>query len=277
MRTAIGIFTSQSYSLATGVLFATLGALAQGFLLLLYWSWQAFHYGRQNIGIYAFASIAQTGRAPHSTEKLAIDCGTVLGIAGTFNVLAVAVSPAYLHAPFAFFYRAGTLLFLGLAGFSLVVYFKLLKDTTVFKTLFYFTSVFFFYPVFISIDINIGFLSYAIAHGLQYLLFMTVVSANAEPRHRARAVSYRNLAKLAIFVSIVGFAFWRVGDLRQLEIARESRIYAFVFDFLFGAVLGATMSHFVVDASAWKLRMIPQRSYISQRFSFIFHERSKKE
>jgi hypothetical protein len=30
------------------------------------------------------------------------------------------------------------------------------------------------------------------------------------------------------------------------------------------------MSHFVVDAGAWKLSMARQRAYISKRFDFLF-------
>jgi len=57
---------------------------------------------------------------------------------------------------------------------------------------------------------------------------------------------------------VVGFAFWRVADLKQLEIVKDSWVYSRAADFLFGAVLGATMSHFVIDASAWRLRMEKQ-------------------
>jgi hypothetical protein len=65
----------------TGLLFAFANATIQAFALLLYWSWQAFHYGRQNVGIYAFASIAETGRAPKKAEKFAIEAN-VRALAG---------------------------------------------------------------------------------------------------------------------------------------------------------------------------------------------------
>ena len=40
-------------TLVTGILFATLNFVGQAFILLTYWAWQAFHYGRQHIGVYA--------------------------------------------------------------------------------------------------------------------------------------------------------------------------------------------------------------------------------
>jgi hypothetical protein len=253
----------------TGLLFAFTNTITQAFVLLFYWSWQAFHYGRQNIGIYAFASLAETGTAPRKEEKLAIEFGTILAILGTFKILGTAVAPAYLHSAFDLFYRFGLVAFFAVPVFSLVVYIKFFRHTTFLKSCLFFTSVFFFLPVFISTDNNIGFLSYAIAHGLQYIIFMTVISATgtADPVK----ASYKGLAQLAGLLLVVGFAFWRVADLKEVEIVKSTWAYARVADFLFGAVLGATMAHFVVDADAWKLRMERQREYITKRFSFVFN------
>jgi hypothetical protein len=272
------IYVPLLLTIATGLLFALLSLAGQAFLLLTYWAWQAFHYGRQNIGVYAFASIAQTGAAPHRAEKLAIDCGTILGILGTFKILGTAVAPAYLHGAFDRLYQFGSVSFAAVLIFSLAVYLKFFRETTLFKTIFFFTSVFFFYPVFASTDMNIAFLSYAMAHGLQYIVFMAIVSANTDQSAQTRRIPYRSILTLGLCVFIVGFLFWRVGDLRQMEVIKSSRFYASAADFLFGAVLGATMSHFVVDASAWKLSMAAQRAYISNRFGFIFDKRdSRKE
>ncbi len=255
--------------LVTGAVFAFASFTIQAFALLIYWAWQAFHYGRQNVGIYAFASIAETGRAPRKAEKIAIDVGTVLAILGTFKVLGAAVAPAYLRVSFDYLYQIGLVGFFALAVFSVAVYFKYFQDTSLFKTLFFFTSVFFFAPVFISTDNNIGFLSYAIAHGLQYIIFMSVISFSAG-NDKVRPAVYKNVAVFLGFLLLVGFAFWRVNDLREFEFVKSTWAYARIADFLFGAVLGATMSHFVVDASAWRLSMAKQRSYITKRFNFVF-------
>jgi MFS family permease len=269
------IYTPIFLTVVTGLMFAFSSYRAQGFILLAYWAWQAFHYGRQNIGIYAFASIAQTGRAPHRIEKLAIDLGTILGILGTFRILGMTVSPDYLHGTFNYLYQFGYVAFAGVFIFSLAVYLKYYRDTTVFKTLFFFTSVFFFYPVFISTDENVAFLSYAIAHGLQYIIFMTVISANSGQADEPRSVAYKGIWKLLIFLLVVGFAFWRVSDLKQMEVMNSTWVYTALADFLLGAVLGATMSHFVVDAGAWKLSMARQRDYITKRFGFIFDKKTR--
>jgi len=256
-------------TLITGTVFAFAGLTLTAFVLLAYWSWQAFHYGRQNVGIYAFASIAETTKPPRIEERLAIDAGTLLAIVGTFKILGMAVAPVYLHRAFNYLYQFGFVTFLVLLVFSVAVYVKCFKQTTLFKTVFFFTAVFFFLPVFLSTDVNIGFLSYAMAHGLQYIIFMTVISATATDDQR-QAVSYRSLGKLIALLVVLGFAFWRVADLKELEIVKSSGIYSRAADFLFGAVLGATMSHFVIDASAWRLRMKKQRDYMKKRFYFVF-------
>jgi hypothetical protein len=257
-------------TLITGFLFAFSGLTATAFLLLTYWSWQAFHYGRQNWGMYAFASIAETAKPPRFEERLAIDAGTLLAIAGTFKILGTAVAPAYLHRIFDYLYRFGFITFIGVLIFSIAVYTKFFKQTTVLKTIFFFTAVFFFVPIFVSTNNNIAFLSYAMAHGLQYIVFMSVISATATEEPRQARLSYKSLLKLGTFLLVVGFAFWRVGDLRQMEMVKDSWGYSHAADFLFGAVLGATMSHFVIDAGAWRLRMEKQRAYMSKRFYFLF-------
>lgn len=254
---------------ATGLVFAFTSITVQAFALLLFWSWQAFHYGRQNVGIYAFASIAETGKAPRRPEKLAIEIGTILGILGTFKILGMAVAPAYLHQTFNFLYQIGFVAFVALVAYSIVVYLKLQQPRTLFTTIFFFTSVLFFLPVFISTDNNIAFLSYAIAHGLQYIVFMIVISANTSDSER-KSLPLKSLATLLVFLLIIGFAFWRVNDLREIEFVKATWSYARAADFLFGAVLGATMAHFVIDANAWRLSMDKQRSYMTKRFGFVF-------
>lgn len=255
----------------TGLVFAFASLTVQAFVLLVYWAWQAFHYGRQNVGIYAFASLAETSRSPAKEERLAIEAGTLLAILGTFKILGTAVAPAYLHRTFDLLYQFGLIAFVGVLIFSVIVYARSFQYTTLLKTLFFFTAVLFFLPVFVSTDNNIAFLSYAIAHGLQYIIFMTVVSStSATSAEQTRSFPYKSLAMFLVFLLIVGVAFWRVNDLRELEFVKSTWPYARAADFLFGAVLGATMSHFVVDADAWRLRMEKQRAYITKRFYFVF-------
>ena len=261
------IYVPIALTILTGLVFAFANVVTQAFVLLFYWAWQAFHYGRQNVGIYSFASIAETSKSPTKEERLAIEAGTLLAILGTFKILGMAVAPAYLHRTFDYLYQFGLVAFVGVLIFSVVVYVRSFQYTTLFKTLFFFTAVLFFLPVFVSTDNNIAFLSYAIAHGLQYIIFMAVISSTTGTRG---AQTYKTVATFLALLLIVGFMFWRVNDLREFQFVKNAWAYARAADFLFGAVLGATMSHFVVDADAWRLRLQRQRAYITKRFYFVF-------
>ena len=242
---------------------------------MIYWSWQAFHYGRQNLGIYSFVSIAQRGVAPSKSEKLVIDLGTWCGIVGTFKILGSGVAPSYLHQPFDTLYWAGAVAFVLVFAASLVVYAQNLKRTTPLLTIFYFTLVCFFLPVFLSTNINVAFFSYAIAHGVQYILFMSVVSLNLDPHAAAKRMQIGNAAKLLALTLVVGFVFYRAGDLKAAQLITAHATLMRIVDFIIGAVLGATMAHFVVDAGAWRLSQTLQRMYIGKRFAFVFGERVK--
>jgi hypothetical protein len=251
----------------SGLVFALASAAVQAYLFLFYWAWQAYHYGRQNVGVYAFASIARGAGPPQQAERLALELATYCGILGTFKVLGTGVAPVYLQGFFEYLYRAGYFCYLALFIFGLYAYLKNIRHTTLTKTLFFLTLLFFFYPIYLSNNILVAFSSYAIAHGLQYIIFMMVVSFNSE-RETARK-TVRNVVKLMLLTLLVGFAFYRVADLKSFEFIKGQAVLAGTLDFLVGAVFGATMAHFVIDAGAWRLSKASPRAYMIKRFGFI--------
>ncbi|MCU1264978.1 MAG: hypothetical protein JWM21_1296 [Acidobacteria bacterium] len=264
-------------TVGTGLVLAFSNPTTQAFVFLTFWGWQAFHYGRQNTGVYAFVSIAEKRRPASKLEKLAIDAGTICGILGTFKILGFNVSPVYLQGLLEFLYQVGKFGLLGVAVFSLFVYFRNFKETTLLKSIFFFTLVFFFLPIWLSENINVTFLSYAIAHGLQYITFMSVVSLNSKPDDPASVFPYRSVGKFLLFLLVVGFIFFRAGDLKSLQTIQSSAVLLRLVDFLIGAILGATMAHFVIDAGAWRLSKVAQRAYMSKRFGFLLNSRKLPE
>jgi hypothetical protein len=257
-------------TIATGLLFAFANTIIQAYILLIFWAWQAFHYGRQNTGIYSFVSIGTRGVAPDKYERIMIELGTYCGIIGTFKILGMAVAPNYLHGSFDLLYRAGSVIFVAILLASIVVYVRNFKRTTPLLTIFYFTLVCFFLPVFLSTDMNVAFYSYAIAHGVQYILFMTVVSLNFDPQGSAKRFKIASAVKLILITVLVGFLFYRAIDLKGFEFFTANSNFMRLVDFLLGAILGATMAHFVIDAGAWRLSQSLQRTYIGKRFGFVF-------
>lgn len=263
------IYFPIALTVATALVFGFGGTLIEAYILLFYWSWQAFHYGRQNNGIYSFLSIAKRGTKPDRAEKMVIDLGTWCGIIGTFKILGLGVAPAYLHGPIDSIYKFGAWAFVVVVLASIAVYIRNLKRTTPLLTAFYFTLVLFFLPVFISTNINIAFFSYAMAHGVQYILFMTVVSLNVDPENLSNRVQIGNAVKLFGFIVIIGLLFYRAEDLKTIELLTSSPTLLVFVDLIIGAVLGATMAHFVIDAGAWRLSRPMQRTYMGKRFGFI--------
>jgi hypothetical protein len=271
------IYVPLALTIGGGLIVALSNIQTQAYLFLIFWAWQAFHYGRQNLGIYSFSSIAQGTGAPDKLEKLAIDLTTACGILGTFRILGMDVSPEYLRGPIELLYEVGKFGYFAIIVFSLYVFARNFRRTTWLKAVFFWTLILFFLPIYLSNDINVTFLSYAIAHGLQYIIFMGVVSLGAEQGERARAVRYRNALKMMLLMILLGLLFYHADPLRRYEFVKNSRLLLMSFDFLFGAVLGATMAHFVIDAGAWRLSKLPQREYMTKRFGFIFAARDTKE
>ncbi len=259
----------------TGLVFLLTGPLIQTYLLFFYWAWQAFHYGRQNVGIYAFVSISETRKSAPKLERLCLEAATYCGMLGTLKVLGMGIAPGYLRGLFNFLFQSGFYLFLGLFAFSLFSYLKNLGEATVTKTVFFLTLILFFFPMYLSNDANVTFLSYAIAHGMQYLVFMAVVSANSD--RSAFRKRLNNVLKLSACVLFVGFAFMYWAKLKEFDLVRSSATLLKLMDFLFGAVLGTTMAHFVIDAGAWRLTRASTRSYVMDRFGFVFRDDAARD
>jgi len=264
------IYFPLALTIAAGLLVAFSNLTTQAYLFLVFWGWQAFHYGRQNLGIYSFTSIAQQTGAPQKPEKLAIDLATICGILGTFRILGMGVAPEYLRGTLNGLYEFGKFSYFPVIIFGIYVYARNFQRTTALKSVFFFTLLLFFLPIYLSNDFNVMFLSYAIAHGLQYIIFMSIVSLNTETSDHGTALRYQNALKLMGFMILLGLLFYNADTLRGFELVKNNALLVRCTDFLFGAVLGATMAHFVIDAGAWRLSKEPQREYMSKRFGFIF-------
>lgn len=257
-------------TLGAGFLVAFSSLTTQIYLFLIFWAWQAFHYGRQNLGIYSFTSIAEGTSAPDKREKLAIDLATICGVLGTFRILGLGAAPEFLKGFIEALFQVGKFGYFVVIAFGLFVYIRNFRRTTLLKTIFFWTLVFFFLPIYLSNDINVTFLSYAIAHGLQYIIFMGIVSFGAEPGERDQARRYQNVMKLTALALLLGLLFFHAETFRGFDLVKGSNLLTWTTDFFFGAVLGATMAHFVIDAGAWRLSKLPQREYMRKRFGFVF-------
>lgn len=258
-------------SIGSGVLFTFGGLVTQVYVYLMFWAWQAYHYGRQNIGVYSFAALAQ-GWRPRQAEKRVLQVATACGVCGTFKILAMGIAPRYLHGVFDALHRAGYWAFIGVLLVSIHVFLKNRKDFSPTKALFFFTFVLFFFPIFLWNNIDGAFFSYAIGHGAQYLVFMTVLSVNIGKNGDRRDVS-RSMIAVGVFVMLVGLVGYYATTLKGSDWTGGSATWSRLLDFMVGISVGTTIAHFVIDAGAWRLSQSSTKEFVARRFVFLFGNR----
>jgi hypothetical protein len=257
--------------IGSAMIFTLGGVLLQASATLLLVAWQAYHYGRQNIGVYVFASLARGWRA-RPAERRALELTTICGVCGTFKVLGLEVASGYLHGVFDLLFRAGSVAFIGIVLFSVYRYLKHRGDFPLTKAVFFFTLLLFFLPLFVSSGMDGAFYSYATAHGIQYITLVTILSVNLGASEGRRGVS-KGMIALATLLVLFGLVGARAADLKAIEWVGSSLVVARTIDFAAGIGVGATIAHFVIDAGAWRLSQPSARTYMTKRFGFLFKDR----
>ena len=208
----------------------TWSVISSGFL-----AWLLYHYQRQNYGLIAFAAQnCGAGKLPAEITWM-----LNLGVAGAV---------LRLSSPSTMTFAISALLF----GASAVLLIAILCGPIGRRenwTLLMFLTLgwMFFLPSLVSTDHLIGFWSYAIAHGAQYLIFMIVLGANTR-----RGIVDLGLLLLAFCAAFI--LFWKLNS----------------FDTGLAFYRGLVMGHFLIDAKVWRLREPLQRQIIGERFGFIF-------
>ena len=119
-------------------------------------------------------------------------------------------------------YRAGYWAFIGVLLVSIHVFLKNRKDFSPTKALFFFTFVLFFFPIFLWNNVDGAFFSYAIGHGAQYLVFMTVLSVNIGKNGDRRDVS-RIMMAVGVFVMLVSLVGYYATALKGSDRPEEAR------------------------------------------------------
>ncbi len=227
-------------------------------LLLPYFGWQFFHYQKQNLGIAALTASSLHVLPLRTAERRAL---TAAGLAGIGALLA---RPGLLQLPlrsavpvmfplaavaFAVSVAAGTACLLRRsrdqrpAGFGLA----------------YLTSLAFSLPVFAFSSPYAAVAGLTIAHGMQYLVLMSLL-AGGGPRGTRRAARLTALAALANIALLGGAALSVASD--QLTAGPAMRI-------LYGFFLGTVMAHFVIDAGLWRMRAEFSREFLRSRLPYL--------
>jgi len=229
--------------------------LLRGCLLVPFFGWQLWHYQKQNVGLLSFIAAGTDGLPVSAWERRTLALSAAAGIAGFFNLYSIGL-PQF-SAEFELMHQLGKVIY-GLAAIAFclsLVRSAALRRNGLRLACFAFGTLFFL-PTFLFGDWISATLSYAIAHGLQYLVFMAFV-AIGRPNPIASLVMLLGLATIGALALNAAILAPGWPDLS----------YGYAF---YGAFIGITMSHFVLDAGLWRLREPFQRRYMREKFRFVF-------
>lgn len=223
-------------------------------VLLVFLAWQFMHFQKQNLGLAALAARAHADGSLTPYERRAIV------IAGSGGVLGLLGHPALLqlaHIPrLDWLFLAGAVVFAAGCALGLRSIVPRARTDRANFTAVYLVSLLFFAPVWLFDSPYAAVAGMTIAHGLQYLLLVGLVAAGPAQRPADR-IGPLVLVNVALFL---GMALNRMSHLH--DSAPLGRL-------LFGAYLGFSAAHFVIDAGLWRLRDEFPREFLTRRLPYL--------
>lgn len=245
--------------LSYALIFQFANEVLKAYALLTYFIWQTYHYQRQNFGVITFISKATNTSSINYFEKLGMQLSVTAGIFALITHYNLAENTflvkyneiLYLSSKY-IFYIIPFITILGLYQISKTGRFKdkLLRGSfTVITTLFFIPAILYDNPL-------IAVSSYALSHGLQYLIFMLYISLSEDEQ-----ISLIKRLSFFIFYILIFGAI--------LMLMSDGTIWGNVSGLIFGIYLGIVMTHFLIDSSISKLAEELQFNLVSKAFPFI--------
>jgi hypothetical protein len=243
---------------ALAVIPATMGVVAvadrsaSAWLYAAFLVWQAHHYSRQNYGILSFAA------AHDALGPLPRDVGVILNLTTAAGALGMVTLPTIYprELPLLPFHMATPVFvarWIALGCFALAagVMARLLwrnarlrRSPTV--VLFLGLSGVFFLPSLAAGAPQAAFWPFALAHGAQYLVIMSVTAWRAPH-------AWTRIAGVTVAATGIGAAAFQLPKLVLVQ-----------------AYTGVVIWHFLADARLWRLRDTAVRTIVRRRFDFLF-------
>ncbi|HEY2773552.1 MAG TPA: hypothetical protein VGK20_05815, partial [Candidatus Binatia bacterium] len=228
----------------------------------LFTVWLLWHYQRQNWGVHSFVTrVVSHGSATTIEEwilRLAVVGGIIGGIRsahfGAGTELEQWAAPAF---------AMGTLITAVIPVLLVIAVARVaaLREAPL-RLASLLMGACFFLPVFLFDDPKSAVATYALAHGLQYQVFMSYVArSTSAPTPPASRPVRPGLITLTACLVAVGYFLKQGGDYGLMQKWHLLPV--------FGLTLGATMAHFVIDAGIWRLRDEFPRRYIGAAFPFL--------
>jgi hypothetical protein len=227
---------------------ALIGPWARLILFAFHNVWLFYHYQRQNFGLISFVS-TNVGHG-----RLSPRVNTTLNVAALGGIVALLGTPGFyvdtegIVTPHAYvaMRTVGTAIYV----VSLVMTFWMFRREPRLRENAWLTGalilgIAFFLPAIAFRSVVLAFIPYAIAHGAQYLVMMSVVSGRSSRGWLALLI----MCGLAVTLGYV---------MNQMTLWPMILIAA-----------GLTEVHFLVDARVWRLREPRQRAIMNERFDFL--------
>jgi hypothetical protein len=241
--------------LGTAAVAAALTPDAFAWLLLPFFAWQFFHFQKQNLGMAALAGAGYHAGPMRTAERRAIVAAGCAGTAGLLLhphlldlTLDHRLDPLFPLAGVAFAATVGW-------GFAAVARRPAGERPWPFVAV-YATSLLFFGPVFVFDSPYRAVAGIVLAHGYQYLVILALV-AGSRGVGGSRVAGPALLLNIALIGGLALATAARLGD--GAPAARA----------VYGAYLGVTMAHFVVDAGIWRLRDEFPRQFLTSRLPYL--------
>ncbi len=231
-------------------------------LLLPYFGWQLFHYQKQNIGMTALAASSGRVRGLLPAERWPL---LVAGWAGTAALIARPAMLGLRLGPWAvagviFLLAATTFMVSATAGIAALIR-RPQAERPVGFCVAYLACLLFFVPAFVFGSPYAAVGGLTIAHGLQYLLLVTLIAGGDQVSAAGSALSrVVRLALLANVAFVGGAALSGASHLHDAGPAGR---------LIFGAYLGVVMAHFVIDAGLWRMRDPLARNFLITHLPYL--------
>jgi hypothetical protein len=160
-------------------------------------------------------------------------------------------------------YYLGLICAVPLTAMAAILLFKSYRDGNYLFGLAIFSSITFLFTMYVSRSYAVGFLSFTVAHGLQYLIFLFAHSAKSgSMRGTGSGTSLLIAAPVALATCIaLGYLIWEYAPNAESD----------QFPLLGRAIIfSITLVHFWVDQFLWRMKDKERASWIKARFGFVF-------
>lgn len=254
---------------AGGLLLFSLSGVVLSITFVVFAIYQAWHFGAQNIGVASFISLSERGRPLHRREKILIRCGIVAGMLGVLQAMMPVTAVWFVPLGYiigvevpSFAYKIGAVAAIPVAGVAIWMMIQGFRAGHYRFGIAIALSACFLFPMYLTHNYFLGFVSFALAHGVQYLIFLfTHAVGERQPTTEGRA----RLGMLALLIALViaGACIWNIpaiGNIPRIGVA---------------IVPALTLAHFWIDLFLWRMKDPDRAAWIKARFGTVIRPQQR--